>query len=154
LFNDSGMCCCAAVKYTCLQFTLARNLHFYMVLRQSRLDKVYSAFSYSCHNALVLDRSLSQPSISFWYTSPDASFLHPEQMTTEHLETEKCLIQDVKQDFVKVNFSAHFDGCVKRNGEPRDITGTHQICHVKCCESLHFHAFIRLLLVACIILKI
>jgi len=56
-------------------------------------DKVHSAFSYSCHNALVIERNLTRPSRYYWYTPPDAPFLHPpkKKMITEQLETENAL---------------------------------------------------------------
>ena len=40
---------------------------------------MHSAFSYSCLNALVIDRSLTRHSRYYWYTPPDAPFLHPRK---------------------------------------------------------------------------
>jgi len=115
-------------------------------LMQFRFDKVYSAFSYSCHNALVIDRSLTRSSRFYWYTTPDAPFLRPRKKNDHRAAgSRKCLIQDLNKILLK--WKSAFISTA------HDVPVTRQLRRVRHCESLHVHKFVWLLLAACIILK-
>ena len=120
-------------------------LYLYVVLMQFRFDKVRSAFSYSCRNALVIDTSLTGPSRNYWYIPHDAPFLHPRKNYHRAAGSWKFLIQDANKILLKWK-SAFISTALY-------VTDTHQFRRVHYCGSLHFHQFVWLLLAACMILK-